>query len=525
MSNVQEPFLSFPARVLQHCQRQPEKLALLYSQGGELQQTNYRVFGENVARFASSLDALGLPQGARVCVLTDKNGIGQVVELEMAAMSLGLVPVVMPPGFSDGLTARLLDHIEGSVLTFSATLEQRAAACRAAAETQPRLVPLGELRSPSEPMPWTDLVARVAARRPDETATLIMTGGSTGVPKQVIKTHENLASRPWAGVPLPVQPDMRCLCTSSLSSTAGKLGVHWPLANGNAAVFPETGELQIGDMQRLSPDYWVTVPRALQALAAKIRRAHDTDAAVDAFRASLGGKLAFATWGGSPLDKETSDFYEERCGVRLLGVYGMTEIGIVSIQTTNRSHENCGRLFAEEVRFSSEMELQVRGTSVTPGYFNNQAATDACLSDDGWWKTGDLLHVEKTGNLVFDGRLAAQFNCSNGVNIDPITLETEFLSSGTIQQIVVVGHRRPFLAAMVYAPDEGQARATIQSVNAGLEPFEQLRAVRFLDKPFPQELYRRAHSGKIGINRGQIDEDYAAMVTEMYEAGPDITTP
>jgi long-chain acyl-CoA synthetase len=383
---------------------------------------------------------------------------------------------------------------------------------------------------------------------PDAVATIIHTGGSTGEPRGVVRTHRNLVSRGWAFFPWegnlndPPPSDELLFQPLSLCHSAGRWWCHLALAGGRTLALPSTGmeTLSLDELQRLSPTHIASVPRVVLQLQ-KLLMPHMGDLwerLIDAgdvdgddlrsqfaarLRGLLGGRLRRIEWGGGPLARTLHAFFEEQGGIALACGYGGTEIGSVAIQDEIRTFGTAGRPVAANVRIDSG-EILVRGPGVTPGYYKNPVATARAQADRGWWRTGDVGRFDEAGNLVVMGRVNAMFNCHEGTNIDPTELEQLLESDVYISQAILIGDRRPYLAALLVVDperiDTSRAEAVVQEriarINRDLESYEQIRRFAIVDVPFPDAVRQITGARKVRIDRAAVDRTYKETIDRLY---------
>ncbi|MBO1333010.1 long-chain fatty acid--CoA ligase [Streptomyces sp. VRA16 Mangrove soil] len=175
-------------------------------------------------------------------------------------------------------------------------------------------------------------------------------------------------------------------------------------------------------------------------------------------RAVLGGRVRNAVSGGSPLSRELGLFLAG-CGITVYDGYGLTETAAaVTAQPVGAvRHGTVGRpLPGNAVRIAGDGEIQVRGDVIFAGYHNDPESTDAVLRD-GWFSTGDLGHLDPDGYLVITGRKKDIIITSGGKSISPLTLEEELRGHPLISGCLVVGDNRPYVAALITLDEEAVA--------------------------------------------------------------------
>ena len=166
----------------------------------------------------------------------------------------------------------------------------------------------------------------------------------------------------------------------------------------------------------------------------------------------FGGHLDFIVVGGAKMDPEISRFYET-LGIYSLEGYGLTETSPV-IAVNSKKERKIGtvgkKLFNVEVKIENE-ELMVKGPIVMKGYYNKPEKTKEVFTEDGWFKTGDLATIDDEGFITIRGRRNTMIVLSNGKNIDPETLEDRVLkkSDGLIKEIGIFNHKNKLAAIIV----------------------------------------------------------------------------
>jgi long-chain acyl-CoA synthetase len=171
----------------------------------------------------------------------------------------------------------------------------------------------------------------------------------------------------------------------------------------------------------------------------------------DRVTARLGGRVRLAISGGAPLSPSISRVFIG-LGLNILQGYGLTETSpVVSVNSLEDNlPATVGRpLPGVEVRVADNGELLVRGPAVMPGYWQNPAATAAVIDSDGWFHSGDLARIDEGGHITITGRIKEIIVLSTGEKVPPEDLEIAIAVNHLFEQVLVVGERRPYLAALV----------------------------------------------------------------------------
>lgn len=528
--------------------------AIHWVRAGRRQSLSWSELAAEVGDLLVGFDHLALRPGDVVGILAPNRW--EWTALDLALMGRGAIVLPIDPAWSERRMARILTHASVRVVC----TDDEVVARRLLAASLPELSAVVMIDPPREPIAGTvELAAlrrigqearrarpslldeRMAVVRPHDVATIIHTGGSTGEPKGVIRTHRNTASRGWALFPWegdPTDPngdDDLLLDPLSFCHSAGRWWCHTALATGRMVAFTSTGTeaLSLEELQLIQPTHLATVPRvvlSLQKLLAPHVDALTEDGAFrERVRALVGGRLRRICWGGGPLIASAKAFFEDRGGIALACGYGGTEAGIVALQDDVRRFGTAGQPHGAAVRIA-DGEILVRGPGVSPGYFANPEATARAQAGGGWWRTGDLGRFDELGNLVILGRASAMFTCNEGTNIDPAELEQLLESEPYIREAILVGNRRPYLAALLVldrerlaadAPsaDSDAIRALLSGritrMNEALEAYEQVRRFAIVDG-FPPTVRQVTIANKIRIDREAVEKTFRDEIEALY---------
>ncbi|MFB6279063.1 MAG: long-chain fatty acid--CoA ligase [Salinibacter sp.] len=280
----------------------------------------------------------------------------------------------------------------------------------------------------------------------------------------------------------------------------------------------------------------------------------------------LGGNLRFAVSGGAALPEEIGTFFQA-AGVTIIEGYGLTETSpvltvnpmdaprygtvghvlpgvTVAIQPLD-SDEPVGTISGSDYPTSlstPEGEILVKGPNVMKAYWDQPEQTRAAFDSDGWYHSGDVGRFEE-GYLKITDRIKHMIVTEGGKNVYPGPIEETFKTKGWIDQIVVIGEGRPFLAALVVPDFESlrirvreedvdaasysdaelldleEARALFQDAfdayNREAAAHEKIRNFRLLSEPFTVE--EGTLTPTLKLRRSVIEERHADQIDAMYE--------
>ena len=328
---------------------------------------------------------------------------------------------------------------------------------------------------------------------PDDLATIIYTSGTTGEPKGVMLTHSNLVSNLIdSSAHLSFEKDDSVLSVLPLSHVLERVAMYMYLYHGMAVYFGESLEMIGPNLREVRPTIFVGVPRIFEKIFARVKEktaekgklnfavlnwavavgkeyaklsvSHQKIPALLALkhkiadklifskmRTALGGRIRLLVSGGAALPEELGYIYIG-AGLPIVQGYGLTETSPVI--TAGRVEDNrvgtVGKPIRNvEVRIASDGEIETRGPHVMRGYYNKPVETEAVLSPDGWFKTGDIGTFDEDGFLRITDRKKELFKTSGGKYIAPQPIEQMIKGSRFVNQVVLIGNGRKFAAALI----------------------------------------------------------------------------
>jgi long-chain acyl-CoA synthetase len=310
-------------------------------------------------------------------------------------------------------------------------------------------------------------IGELASAAPEDTAQLIYTSGTTGNPKGVILSHKNLvANLTQINEQVPIITDRFCfLSLLPLSHMFEQMGGFFtPLYRGATIVYLRTLKPS-AIMKALSEeDIYVimTVPRLMQLLKTTIEREVEEIHLSGLFRQlsrlaarlpkgvrrilffpvqkKFGRDFTVFISGGAPLDPEAFNFWNNM-GFTLLEGYGLTECSpVLCVNTMERQVAGSVGPPLPGVQLKIEgKEILARGDNIFPGYFENEQASAAAFTKEGWFRTGDLGEIGPDGWLTIKGREKELIVTGSGVNVYPDELEAVLNKTHGVKESCVIG--------------------------------------------------------------------------------------
>jgi long-chain acyl-CoA synthetase len=244
-------------------------------------------------------------------------------------------------------------------------------------------------------------------------------------------------------------------------------------------------------------------------------------------KARLGGRLRVANAGGAPLSRDIAEFFHA-IDIPILEGYGLSEV--TTAATVNRWNDfkfgTVGKpLPGVEIRIAEDGEILLRSNTVFAGYYHDEEATRETLDDEGFVHTGDVGHVDEDGFLHITDRKKDIIVTAGGKNVAPQNLENELKAHKVISQALVVGDRKPYVAALVTVDPDATAamtdeqiaaevQAAVDAVNAERSRFEQIKRFTILPREFT--LDHDEVTPTLKLKRKVILENFAAEADELY---------
>jgi len=417
---------------------------------------------------------------------------------------------------------------------------------------------------------------------PGDFATLIYTSGTTGKAKGVMLSHRNMVSNFISAASVfNLKPTDKYLSILPLCHVGGRLGNYQTQYSGASIYYAENmGTIAI-DMQELKPDGFDAVPRVLEKFYDVIiskgkklsgikkslffravrlglkykpfgengwlyeRKLKFADKLIfSKWRQALGGNVRIVGCGGASLQPRLERIFWA-AGIKIINMYGLTETSpIITINRAEKGKVKLGSvgmlIEGVEVKIADDGEILCKGPNVMLGYYNDPELTRSAFDEEGWFRTGDIGHIEDEKFLMVTDRKKEIFKLSNGKFIAPQIIENMFKESPIIDQIMVVGEHEKFASALIspnfkYFDDWKASKkisfsnneeliqqsavqsffsSEIERLNKKLSPPERINRFRLVHDewtPATGEL-----SPTLKLRRQYIQDKYRMLITQVY---------
>ncbi|MCX5121319.1 long-chain fatty acid--CoA ligase [Micromonospora sp. NBC_00362] len=546
-------------------------------------------FRDEVAAVARGLIAAGIEPGVRVGLMSRTRY--EWTLLDYAIWTVGAVTVPIYETSSAEQAAWILE--DSNAVAVVVESEAHAALI---AGVRHRLPELGqvwqidsggvdELVTTGATVELAEVERRRKAVRAGDLATIIYTSGTTGRPKGCVLTHRNMYADIANAV--PVLPNLFNAGASTLlflplaHAFARLIQIGVVQARATMAHCADTKNL-VAELQAFRPTFVLSVPRVFEKVynAAKQKAEADGKGGIFAraeqvaiaysealetpggpglalraqhvvfdrlvyrkLRAALGGRCRDAISGGAPLGARLGHFFRG-IGVTVLEGYGLTETSpaaAANLPSGTRMGSVGRPLPGVTVRIEDDGEILISGELVFQGYWRNETATAETISADGWFRTGDLGQLDSDGYLSITGRKKELIVTAGGKNVAPAVLEDLVRAHPLISQCVVVGDRKPFIAALVTVDEEAlptwlesagmpldttieqlreheglrkEIQAAIDAANQAVSKAEAIKVFRVLPHDFTEATGELTPSLK--VKRQVVHKTYAAEIADIY---------
>ncbi|PKC83707.1 long chain fatty acid CoA ligase [Bifidobacterium longum] len=534
---------------------------------GTWQPYSAQVFRDMVIDLAKGLIGLGVNKGDSVAIVSHTRW--EWTALDMAIMSIGALTV---PVYETNSASQVSWIFNDSKVTLAIAEDDgqrdKIESVRSEVPTLRNVFVieaggLNAIKTYGESVTDAEFWEYKEASHGDDRATIVYTSGSTGTPKGVELTHRNFAFlvlsalqyMPRAGA----WPNRRLLLFLPLSHVFARFMEFFSFGGTISLALSSNMKTMVKDFETFGPTLLLAVPRVYEKvynaasqragtgfagkmfmraaenarewskaeqkgeqlpIAGRIAHAFYEQVVYKKIRTIFGPNADFAITGGAPMDSELSHFFNG-IGMPVLEGYGMTETCgpvCVSLPEDNRIGTIGMPMCGITAGIAEDGELVVKGPLVCKGYHNNPGVTTQQITD-GWLHTGDLGDISEDGFISITGRKKDLIITAGGKNVSPGLLEASVMTSPVVNQCLVIGDKKPFVAALVTL-DLADANKWLESQGAKPEPDLASLAKNAI---VHAEVERAVNAANEGVSRAESIRKFEILPDEFTEANGMLT--
>ncbi len=502
-------FETIPQMFYEMSDKHTKESTLFEKKDGKWKGLKYSQVKKKVEDFGGGLVSLGVEKGDKVAIFSSNNRKWAVSDYAIAA--IGAVSVTIYPSLIENQIEYILKHSDAKfVISENRELTERINNIKDNLPNLKGIISMsGQKRSSGDIYTFEDVEKRgekytkeknldikniALSVKAEDLHTLVYTSGTTGEPKGVMLLNKNIVANIIQGkAAIPVDTSDKFLSFLPLSHCFERTVGHYvPFASGSSIYYVEDMEKIADNLAEVKPTVMSTVPRLFEKMRIAILAKMKEESAIkrgifnwslgvgtkscaylfkgekpkgmlgmkhkmanklvfSKLRQKVGGNLRFFVSGGAALSEDVGNFFGSM-SIPILEGYGLTETSPVI--TCNREDSikigTVGKpLNGVEVRIAKDGEVLCRGDNVMAGYYKNPEATKEVIDDEGWFYTGDIGLIDKDGCLKITDRKKNIIVTAYGKNVVPVPLETAITDSPLVDQCIVLGNEKPFVAGII----------------------------------------------------------------------------
>lgn len=471
----------------------PQAAAALAHNGSGWKQYSTEALRQGARAFAAWLKGQGVVMGDRVAIVP-LMGTPEWLMIDFGCQQIGAIVVPMHPSAGDGELEFILKETEAiGCICADTPISDRISALKSRLPALRFVEPLATLEgtlASEEDSNWDPIPTAGS-----DVVAIMYTSGTSGQPKGVVLTHDNLVSSVKSMLTLfPLEPGQRVLSFLPFSHIFERASCYAYLAFGASIHFSRGLEHLREDFLTARPYFCTSVPRTLEkmydilqkqreekgwlkrlligwamrvgsrykdsrmGMALRIQLAIARLLVLGRWRRALGGHIRYMGVGAAALRPDIARLFSAAKVIPLAG-YGMTEAS--PFISTNRYLPGLNRFGTVgipvpcvEIRIDSpnetgEGEIQVKGPNIMTGYFKRPELNAEVFTADGWFRTGDVGHFVARRFLAITDRKKDIFKTSTGKYVAPQAVQNHLLTSPFISQCLISGFNRPFVIAIL----------------------------------------------------------------------------
>lgn len=525
--------------------RSLEKIAVIHKNKGRWQKIGWAENFQNISNVAGGFKSNNLEKGDTIAILSNTNYKWALSDLGALIAGLTSVPIYASNTPED--IAYILNNSDAKFLIVESKehLQRFIEVKDQCPKVENIVIMAGDSETSSDALDWHEFIEQgkkwieanesfiedsVSNSKPSDLATIVYTSGTTGKPKGVMLTHEQI----WSEITevfalLSISDKDTSLTFLPFAHILGRVELWAHPFTGFTMGFAESIERIRPNLQEIKPSFLVAVPRIFekvyngvisQAEASPVKsklfhwalkvggevsqktlkkqRVPLTTIAqyqvakklvFSKLKEKLGGRLRVAFSGGAPLSKEIGEFFHA-ADLLILEGYGLTETtaGITANTPYDYRFGTVGKPIGEaQVKIADDGEILVKSKKVMTGYYKNQSATDEVLKD-GWFYTGDIGEFTKDNFLRITDRKKDLIKTAGGKYIAPQRVENLLKLNKYVSNVLVHGDRKKYIIALI-APNLEELESFAKDNNISYSSTKVL-----VDNPEVKSIFRDAVS-------------------------------
>lgn len=474
--------------------------ALAAKENGKWVTYSTQKFADNVTNLSYGIYNLGLNREDKIAIIANNRPEWNFADF--AIQEAGGVSVPIYPTISEGDLSFIIGDAQIKYIFVSSNdLFKKVKAVVANSQTVKEIYTFDKVDGAKH---WTELLDEgkrnpkpneIAAIKnsiqPNHLLTILYTSGTTGNPKGVMLSHDNLISNSIASQTLcPFQPDWKALSFLPLNHVYERMLSTLYFFRGISIYYAENIDAIGANLKEVKPEVFSTVPRLLEKVYDKIIATGAQQKGIKKklffwalnlglryelngangwwyeFQLKIARKLVFIKWrealggnivavvsGGAALQPRLSRVFNA-AGITVLEGYGLTEtspvIAVNNFQPNSIRFGTVGTIIDKvTVKFADDGEILVKGPNVMLGYYNRPDATAEAIDSEGWFHTGDIGVLEDNRFLKITDRKKEIFKTSGGKYIAPVMIENKLKESSFIEQVMVIGENEKYASALI----------------------------------------------------------------------------
>jgi len=496
---------TLPSGLLNAVDNLPNPRAQMARRDGRWETISSQEFLRRVAGLSTALVELGVKPGARVGLFSANRPEWHTADFAINGAGAVTVPVYFNE--SADRATYILKHCGAKVVFVVGTAQLRKLlnVRKELSELEQIVVADGGADVPSECLRYETLIAgaspadissyrlRASQVLPGQLASLIYTSGTTGEPKGVMLTHTNFCSNVTdVGHDFQLNPaEDVALSFLPLAHVYGRTMDYIYIFQGATLAYVESLDAVAQALLEVRPTITAAVPRFFEKIYARLVEQGSRNTGVkrmlfdwamrvaemsaqwranqrrpnlvvslqwklaDALvyrkiRMGMGGRLRLVSSGGAPISKDLAEFFWA-VGIPVYQGYGLTETSpiVSSNYPVNRMGSSGKPIPNVQVRVAEDGEILVKGPCVMQGYYKDPEATREVLSEDGWFRTGDIGYLDKDNYLFITDRKKDLIKTAAGKFVAPQPIENALKTSPYILNAMVVGDKHKFIVALI----------------------------------------------------------------------------